>query len=41
MTRVDGVRDESGSGEGESKGLLFLGEIGRGVFSSFFFWSFL
>ena len=31
MTRVEGVRDESGFGEGESKGLLFLGEIGRGL----------
>ena len=30
MTKVEGVRDESGSGEGELKGLLFLGEIGRG-----------
>ena len=31
---VEGVfreRDWSGSGEGESKGLLFLGEIGWGV----------
>ena len=36
MTRVEGVRDESGFGEGESKGLLFLGEIGRA-----FFWGFL